>query len=79
MLESELEYRFVRVCPTCRRSFEDETIFCPQDATILSLQSGTILLKKYKIVSEIARGGMAVVYRARHVHYDEEMALKILK
>lgn len=37
-----------------------------------------MLLKKYKIVSEIARGGMAVVYRARHVHYDEEMALKIL-
>ena len=46
---------------------------------MLSLQPGIILLKKYKIVSEIARGGMAVVYRARHVHYDEEMALKILK
>jgi serine/threonine-protein kinase len=69
----------VRVCPICRRSFEDTTIFCPQDATVLSLQPGTILLKKYMIVSEIARGGMAVVYRARHVHYDEEMALKILK
>jgi len=78
MLESELEYRFVRVCPTCRRSFGDDTVFCPRDATVLSLLPGTILLKKYKIVSEIARGGMAVVYRARHVHYDEEMALKIL-
>ncbi len=68
----------MRFCQTCQRTFDDDTVFCPKDATVLSLEPGTVLLKKYRIISEIARGGMSVVYRVHHLHYDEEMALKIL-
>ena len=41
------------------------------------LPSGT-LLGNYKIESTIAAGGMAVVYRARHVAFGEIYAVKVL-
>jgi serine/threonine-protein kinase len=37
-----------------------------------------VIRKKYEILSEIGRGGMGVVYRARHLIWNEEKALKIL-
>jgi len=41
------------------------------------LQPGTIV-DKYEIVAPIAAGGMGVVYRARHAHLRQEVALKLL-
>ncbi|MBI5537363.1 MAG: protein kinase [Deltaproteobacteria bacterium] len=39
---------------------------------------GTILASKYKVLREIGRGGMAVVFEARHVEIGKRVAVKVL-
>jgi len=40
---------------------------------------GTIIDGRYEIIGHLGRGGFAHVYKARHVHLDREIALKILE
>ncbi len=40
---------------------------------------GTVLAGKYEIESILGRGGMGVVFRARHLHTDRPVAIKILR
>src|SRR3954464_8729071 len=43
-----------------------------------SLAPGTVLDGRYRIEAEIARGGMGVIYRARHLTLDLPRAVKLI-
>ncbi|HKA00467.1 MAG TPA: serine/threonine-protein kinase, partial [Candidatus Solibacter sp.] len=72
----------MKFCPTCSATFSDSVAFCAHDGTALrsreGLEPGTVIRKKYQIISELGRGGMAVVYRVRHLIWNEDKALKIM-
>ncbi len=71
----------MKTCPTCSLTYGDEVRFCPRDGSVLraaGLQPGDVIRKKYQILSEIGRGGMGVVYRARNLFRNIEQALKVL-
>ncbi len=42
------------------------------------LNSGSIIGNRYEIISEIGRGGMAKVYKAKDIRLDRNVAIKIL-
>ncbi len=42
------------------------------------LAMGSVVAGRYRIVSELGRGGMGVVYLVQHVHTGQELALKVL-
>lgn len=47
-------------------------------ATETKLHPGMVLAKRYRLDEEIGRGGFGMVYRARQLNMDREVALKIL-
>jgi serine/threonine protein kinase len=48
-------------------------------ARLLALSEGSVVDGKYRIESQIAEGGMAVVFRATHVGLGQRVAIKFLK
>ena len=72
---------YVKICPICRTTYEDSADVCPRDGMPLLSGvpvPGTLINNKYEIVEEIGRGGMGTVYRARHLVWNEDRALKVL-
>src|ERR1700733_10340325 len=72
----------MKSCPSCSATYGDDVGFCPRDGAALRsvtvVGPGTVIRKKYQIVGEIGRGGMGVVYRARHLLWHEDKAIKLL-
>ncbi len=72
----------MKSCPSCNTAYSDDVAFCPRDGASLKSPTGvgpgTVIRKKYQIVGEIGRGGMGVVYRARHLLWNEDKAIKLL-
>ena len=54
-----------------QQNFKPGMTFCPEDG-------GTKLGERYEVLSVIARGGMGVVYRCRHILLDKIVAIKVL-
>ncbi len=72
----------MKYCDACHTSYPNEFSTCPKDQgslrTTAELVEGMILRDKYQILDKIGAGGMAVVYRARHLAFGEIRAIKVV-
>lgn len=72
----------MRFCPACHKTYPAEYNVCPADQTALQstheLQPGMIIRNKYEILDQIGIGGMGVVYRGRHLTFNEMCAIKVV-
>ncbi len=73
------------MCPACSASFAGnaELTQCPDDRATLLLVSadpflGTLVSKRYRVLTLIGLGGWSVVYKAKDVTLNRLVALKIL-
>lgn len=71
-------------CPKCHREFPAQSVICDADSTLLMLVQEDTLLnaflgEKYRVINEVGRGGMSVVYKGIHEAVDREVAIKILQ
>lgn len=75
----------MKKCSKCPEVYSDMMHFCPNDGNpltpIVSQDPfvSTVLDGKYLIEEPIGKGGMGLVYRARHVNFNRLFAIKILK
>lgn len=75
----------VKMCLACNHEFEGNLSHCPTDGTSLILIKqedefiGKVLADRYYITDIIGKGGMGVVYLARHQMMDRMVAIKMLQ
>lgn len=72
-----------KTCPTCNAGYAGDVSVCPADGTMLTtiandILIGTTIAGRYQILSFIGRGGMSVVYKARHKYMERIAAIKML-
>jgi serine/threonine-protein kinase len=72
----------MKFCDQCRSSYPNEFDVCPIDNSRLRVASelfpGITIRDKYLILDKVGEGGMGVVYRARHLAFNEIRALKVV-
>ena len=72
----------MKYCPACHKTYPIDYYVCPADQTGLQsaheLQPGMIIRNKYEILGRLGIGGMGVVYRGRHLTFNEFCAIKIV-
>jgi CHAT domain-containing protein/serine/threonine protein kinase/Tfp pilus assembly protein PilF len=68
-------------CPVCRICLEDGPRECPRDGAPLvpSLPGSSILDGKYRLDYRLGQGGMGIVYRARHLGLERDLAVKVIR
>ncbi len=67
----------MRRCPQCHQIYEFSTVFCPRDGAELTTQD-VVIDGKYQLLDLLGKGGMGQVFRAKHIHMDALVALKVL-
>jgi serine/threonine protein kinase len=72
----------VKYCDTCHAAYPNEFNTCPKDQAALrataDLVPGMVLRGKYEVVEKLGAGGMAAVYKARHLAFGEVRAIKLV-
>jgi len=73
----------MKSCPVCKVIYPDDFSVCPKDSATLARTTefgeGAIVRGKYEILAKLGAGGMGAVYKARHLHFHEICALKVVK
>src|SRR5437868_5646953 len=72
-----------KICPNCRRHFDDDERTCPFDDSLLAPLLpdeliGTLIDGKFEVGERISSGGWGSVYLAHHLGFDKVVALKVL-
>src|SRR5438045_2616466 len=81
-----------RLCPKCQASHDAEARFCPKCGANLAGPGGGSagrardlgqlvreeLAGRFELERELGRGGMSVVYLARDLKHDRQVAIKVL-
>ena len=69
-------------CTICHATYPAAFTHCPHDGSVLTeaneWSEGTMIRGKYRILGKLGQGGMATVYKALHVGFDEVCALKVI-
>ena len=72
----------MKYCDKCHSTYPTEFTVCPKDQTALretsELPDGSVLRGKYQVICKIGAGGMATVYKANHLTFNEVRALKVV-
>src|SRR6202046_729723 len=72
----------MKYCTACQKTYSIDHDVCPTDNTRLlvahELQPGMSIRNKYQIIERIGIGGMGLVYRGRHLTFNELCAIKIV-
>jgi len=73
-----------KVCPVCKREFPATQAVCPTDKSMLMYVQkdeliGTVLNDRYRVLVEVGRGGMSIVYKGVHEMMDRTVAIKMLQ
>lgn len=81
--QGEKGVELTKKCPACQSTYPDNFIVCANDKVILvkikkDKLLGQILNERYKVVEEIGRGGMSIVYKGVHELMDRLVAIKVL-
>ena len=72
----------MKYCDTCRSNYPNDFTTCPKDQAVLRFSSelivGMVIRDKYQVLRRIGAGGMATVYEAKHLAFNEIRALKVV-
>ncbi|WP_158820254.1 TonB family protein [Granulicella sp. S156] len=73
----------MKTCPQCRSTYPDDYQSCPRDQQLLTaampeIGPGSILRGKYEVLSKLGAGGMATVFKVRHLAFHQTAALKLV-
>src|SRR3954469_2867480 len=72
----------MKYCDACNSTYPNEFQTCPKDQSVLralsELRTGMVIRDKYQILEKIGAGGMAVVYLAKHLAFNELRAIKVV-
>ena len=69
-------------CSICHATYPATFTHCPHDGSLLAEANewtdGAVIRGKYRILGKLGQGGMATVYKALHMGFDEVRALKVI-